>query len=196
MAKLRSFIDSFLRALSILVIIAIILTGSFLIYYFVSIKIYEAKGDNYKPPIALYTIISKSMVPNINVYDVVVDKKVNNIEEIKDNDVITFISKSPMSYNYIVTHRVIDVIETEYGKAFITKGDNNKIADEAMVYEDQILGKMLFKIPKLGKIQTFLAYKGGWVIVVIIPAIGIIVADIVKIAERKIKKVENKKRCN
>lgn len=194
MTKLRSFIDAFLRALSILVIVIIILIGSFLIYYFVSIKIYEKKGTDYKPPIAMYMIISKSMIPNINVYDVVVDQKVTNINNIKVNDVITFVSKSPMSYNYIVTHRVIDISKTSDGIALLTKGDNNKIADEALVYEEQILGKMIFKIPKLGKIQTFLAYKGGWVIIIILPAIGIITADIVKIAENKIKKHENKKK--
>ena len=131
MTKLRSFIDAFLRALSILVIVIIILIGSFLIYYFVSIKIYEKKGANYKPPIAMYMIISKSMIPNINVYDVVVDQKVTNINNIKVNDVITFVSKSPMSYNYIVTHRVIDISKTSDGIALLTKGDNNKIADEA-----------------------------------------------------------------
>lgn len=194
MAKLRSFIDAFLRALSALVIIVIILIGAFLIYYFISIKIYEAKGDNYKPPIALYSIISKSMVPNINVYDVVVDKRVNSIDEIKANDVITFISKSPMSYNYIVTHRIIDISKTLDGIALLTKGDNNKVADEALVYEDQILGKMIFKLPKLGKIQTFLAYKGGWIIMVILPAMGVIITDIVRIVEKKIKKTANLKK--
>lgn len=193
MKKFRNFLDSFLRALSIVAIIAVILIGCFLIYYFISIKVYEKKGEKYLPEITLYTIISKSMVPDINVYDVVVDKRIKDISDIKENDVITFISKSPISYNYIVTHRVIDISETEYGTTFLTKGDNNRIADEALVYEDQILGKMMFKIPKLGKLQTFLAYKGGWIIVVILPAMGIIIYDIVKISEKKLEDLEKKK---
>ena len=138
----------------------------------------------------LYNIISQSMEPNINVYDVVVDKSIKDIKEIKENDVITFISKSPISYNYIITHRIIDVYETEYGVAFLTKGDNNKLADEALVYEDQILGKMIFKIPGLGKIQTFLAYKGIWLFIVLIPAFGVIIFDIVKISQKRIAKIK------
>jgi signal peptidase len=145
MYRLKKFLDSFLRALSVLAIAFILVIGSFLVYYFISIKIYEEKGSSYKPAIMLYNIISQSMEPNINVYDVVVDKSIKDIKEIKENDVITFISKSPISYNYIITHRIIDVYETEYGVAFLTKGDNNKLADEALVYEDQILGKMILK---------------------------------------------------
>ncbi len=190
MHRLRTFLDSFLRALSVLAIIFIIAIGSFLIYYFISIKVYEKNGSSYKPAVMLYTIISQSMEPNLNVYDVAVDKSVRDFKEIKENDVITFISKSPISYNYIITHRVIDVYETEYGLAFLTKGDNNKLADEALVYEDQILGKMIFKIPDLGKIQTFLAYKGLWLFVVLIPAFGVIIFDIVKISQKRINKIK------
>lgn len=194
MNRFKTFLDSFLRALSILAIVIILIIGSFLIYYFISIKIYEKKGPDYKPEVTLYNIISKSMVPNLNVYDVVVDKNVDSINNIKENDVITFISKSPISYNYIITHRVIDVYETEYGVALLTKGDNNKLADESLVYEDQILGKMIFKIPGLGKIQTFLAYKGVWIFIVLIPATGVVVFDIVKIAKKRIIKQKNIKK--
>ncbi len=190
MYRLKKFLDSFLRALSVLAIAFILVIGSFLVYYFISIKIYEEKGSSYKPAIMLYNIISQSMEPNINVYDVVVDKSIKDIKEIKENDVITFISKSPISYNYIITHRIIDVYETEYGVAFLTKGDNNKLADEALVYEDQILGKMIFKIPGLGKIQTFLAYKGIWLFIVLIPAFGVIIFDIVKISQKRIAKIK------
>lgn len=194
MKKFLGFLDSFLRSLSILAITIIVLIGGFLIYYFITISIYEKKGEDYKPPITLYNIISRSMVPNLEVYDVVVDKKVESINDIKKNDVVTFVSKSPDNYNYVITHRVIDIKDTEYGKALTTKGDNNKIIDEAPVYEDQILGKMLFKIPKLGKLQIFLGYQGGWLFIVLIPALGVVVYDVVKIAKRKIVKAKNIKK--
>ena len=191
MKKFLKFLDSFLRFLSILAIAIIALIGVFLIYYFITIGIYEKKGEDNKPPITLYNIISRSMLPNLQVYDVVVDGKVKSINDIKKNDVITFVSKNPDNYNYIITHRVIDIKDTEYGKALTTKGDNNKKADEALVYEYQILGKMLFKIPKLGKLQMFLAYQGGWLFVVLIPALGVIAYDVVKISKTKIVKVKN-----
>ena len=87
-----------------------------------------------------------------------------------------------------------EIKDTEYGKALTTKGDNNKVADEASVYEDEILGKMLFKIPQLGKLQIFLGYQGGWLFVILIPALGVIIYDIVKIANNKLIKIKNIKK--
>ena len=39
----------------------------------------------------------------------------------------------------------------------------------------------MFKIPKLGKLQFFLASKKGWLLAIIIPAVVIIVYDIIKL---------------
>ena len=40
---------------------------------------------------------------------------------------------------------------------------------------------VLFRIPKLGLLQSFLATKGGWLIIVVIPALFIIISDLLKI---------------
>ncbi|HOP66045.1 MAG TPA: signal peptidase I [Bacilli bacterium] len=191
---MKKAVDKILKILSLIVMIFIVIIGSFLIYYFVSIKIYEQKGTGYEPKVTLYTIISRSMVPKINVYDVVFDIKIDKNTVLKKGDIITFISKSPDSYNYVITHRITNVSNNEYGVAYTTKGDNNNVEDEAKVYQDQVLGKVLFVIPQLGKIQTFIAYRGGWLILLALPAFGIIVANIVKIATPKLKELEAKKR--
>ena len=54
-----------------IVLVILLLIAAFFIYYYISVKIYEQKGDKYKPLFSLYTILSPSMVPNINVYDVI-----------------------------------------------------------------------------------------------------------------------------
>ena len=41
--------------------------------------------------------------------------------------------------------------------------------------------QVIFKIPLIGYLQTFLATKGGWIIVVLIPCLSIISYDILKI---------------
>ena len=55
----------------------LIICAILLVYYFVATKIYEKKGKGYEPAFFLYTIISPSMVPTINVYDVVVNTNVD-----------------------------------------------------------------------------------------------------------------------
>ena len=69
-----------------------------------------------------------------------------------------------------------------------TKGDNNNAEDLALVEGNRILGKVIVKVPLIGYLQSFLATKGGWIIVVLIPCLSIISYDILKL----IKIVNNK----
>ena len=164
---------------TILVILVII--AGFLLYYFVSVRLYAQKGEAYKPAFSLYTILSPSMEPNIKVYDVIFDVNVNKPEDIKEGDVITFISTATLTKGMTITHRVVQVIQDENGYSYMTKGDNNLANDGAAVPFDNVLGKVLFKIPQLGRVQEFLGTKGGWLIVVVIPALIVIISDILKI---------------
>ena len=160
-------------------IICLVIAAIFLGYYLIASKISEKKGEQFKPVVSLYTIISPSMVPNVNVYDVVVDTKVTDMNKIKKGDIITFISQSTISKGMTVTHRVIDIVKDENGNiAFKTKGDNNNTPDPALVTEEYIIGKVLFKVPQLGRLQFILLGKGGWVFLLIIPAIIIILKDL------------------
>lgn len=153
----------------------------FLIYYVLATQIYAQKGEKFKPPFSLYTIISGSMEPNIKVYDVVFDVDVKDVNTIKVGDVITFISSSNLTGGETITHRVKEVIETEEGLRFRTKGDNNPVEDDAFVEPNKILGKVLFKIPQLGRIQFLVLKSGGWLFLIIIPSLGIVIYDIIKI---------------
>jgi len=167
--------------LSWVVLVLLVLIAAFLIYYFVSMKIYAQKGEEFRPPISLYTILTPSMVPNINPKDVIVDIKVNKPEEIKIGDVITFVSSATLTQGMTITHRVIDIKQENGEYLFYTKGDANLPQDSAPAKFKNVLGKVLFRIPKLGYLQHFLATKGGWLIVVVIPALCIIISDILKI---------------
>ena len=158
--------------LSWVVLVILVMIAAFLLYYFISIKIYATKGEEFKPPVSLYTILTPSMVPNINPDDVIVDITVKNPESIKIGDVITFVSSASLTQGMTITHRVID-IKVENGEyLYYTKGDANLSQDIAPAKFKNVLGKVLFKVPKLGLIQHFLATRGGWLIVVVIPAIN------------------------
>lgn len=173
-------------ALALLLVIA-----AFLLYLAISAKLYAAKGEAYEPKFSLYTIISPSMEPNLRVYDIIVDQRVDSVNDIKIGDVITFISTSSISANKTITHRVIDIIVDKDGNyQYKTKGDNNLSPDLAYAEYNNIIGKVIFKIPQLGRIQFFLANQGGWLIAVVIPALIIIVKDVMKIF--KLSKINKK----
>ena len=160
----------------------LIICAIFLVYYFIAMKVYVAKGSGHEPKFSLYTIISPSMVPNINVYDVVVDVKVNKPEDVKINDVITFNSSIPGVSGGTITHRVIAINKDSSGNYYYqTKGDNNLVEDGVNVTFDNIVGKVALKIPGLGRLQSFMATSAGWLMIVLIPALYIIIKDIFKI---------------
>ena len=159
---------------------SLVLIAGLLIYYVVSAKIAEIKGEKYQPAFSLYTIISPSMEPNINVYDVVVTRKVDP-KTINEGDVITFISSSSLGEGLTITHRVKSKIITENDVKFRTQGDNNKVADSALVQSNNVLGKVIFKIPYLGHLQFLLQSKGGWIFILLIPAMIVVLYDVIKV---------------
>ena len=168
-------------AISWSVLVCLIIVASFLAYYLISTKIYEQKGERFEPFIALYNVLTISMLPNIEPQDVVVTLKVKEPDDIKVGDIITFYSTASISRGMIITHRVVDIVETEEGIGYKTKGDNNTAPDTAPAEFDNVIGKVIIKIPNLGYIQNILASKAGWLIIIVIPALFIIISDIVKL---------------
>ena len=153
------------------------------------------KNNNYEPPLySAYIIVSPSMHPTIKVNDAIIVKR-KKAKNIKKGDVITFVSSDQRTKGITITHRVIEVLKDSDGKKlFRTKGDNNNVADDALVKEEDLAGKVIMKIPKIGYIQYFVAQKAGWIVAVVIPCLGIIIYDIIKIFKALFISIEEKRR--
>lgn len=165
---------------TIFVLLSII--GALLIYYFASSRLYVTKGDKYEPFFSVYTIVSGSMEPTIKVYDVIINTKVNDPKDVKVNDVITFTSTSDISNGKTVTHRVIGIREMDDGGiCYVTRGDNNTTEDPSCATYSNVIGKVSAVVPGLGKIQFFLASKFGWLLIIVVPALYIIIKDLLKL---------------
>ncbi len=170
------------KILSWALFVILLIAAVFLIYYYIATKIYAAKGAGHEPKFSIYTIISPSMTPNINVYDAVINARVDNPEDIEVGDVITFISTSLLTPGTTITHRVVAITTDSDGKVcYTTKGDYNPVEDQACAKFSNVLGKVIFKIPQLGRVQFFLASRFGWLICILIPACYIIIRDILRI---------------
>lgn len=177
--KLKRLFKKIGNIVSYVFITILMLIAAFLIFYVICGKIAKSKNEN--PPFALYTIISPSMVPSINVYDVVFVKK-TDVSKLKKGDIITFYSTNTFFGNTPITHRIVEVINMpDKTVNFKVKGDANDVPDDEKVLPDNIIGKVMFKIPKLGKIQYFLASKKGWIFAILIPSLIILTYDIFKI---------------
>lgn len=194
-SKFREILKFISTVVSWTIFVLLIICIAFLLYYFVAIKVYTTKGSGYEPAFSVYMVVTPSMRPNINPYDVVIDFKVDNPEDIKINDVITFYSSIPGVRGGTITHRVIGISkDTEGNYKFRTKGDYNLVDDGVDVEFDKIVGKVAIRIPELGRVQTFVASKTGWLVCVLIPALYVIVKDILKILKIKDVKLTKKKK--
>jgi signal peptidase len=90
-------------------------------------------------------VASNSMTPTMNVGDVVIIAKVP-ADIIKTGDIIQFRTKEEVS----VMHRVVEIRETDGAKLFITKGDANSEPDTNPVIPDNLMGKAIFTVRKIG----------------------------------------------
>ena len=199
--KGNSILKLILNIISWTIFALLILIALFLLYYAIATQIYAKKGEKYKPAFSLYTIISGSMEPNINVYDVVVDTKVDNPEDIKVGDIITFTSSSSLTYGVTITHRVIAIDNSNGVYRYRTQGDNNLVPDDTYVEFGNVLGKVLFKVPQLGRVQFLLLKAGSWLFIILIPSLGIVIYDILKVlklagTKKKIDNTLNNKKDN
>lgn len=125
----------------------------------------------YKP----YLVQSGSMEPSIMTGDVIVIKSQNTYVL---NDVVTF----KKSIGQIVTHRLVAVDQEEgSGKKYSTKGDANRTGDEDFITDDQIVGKVVLVVPKLGYLVAFIKSGRGLIFFLIIPALLFIFDELIKI---------------
>lgn len=179
--------------ISYAIFIWLLLIGITLLIYIADIKIRAAKGDNTPPTYNAYVVLTGSMIPEIMPKDVVITKK-REAKELEVNDIITFVSSDPRLSNIIVTHRIKNkYYDSTTGKyTFQTKGDNNNVEDFTLAEEQNIIGEVIYKIPKLGYIQELLATKGGLIIIVLIPCLTILSYDIVKLCKKAVTKKKNK----
>lgn len=182
---IKNIIDFFIKIISYLCLMVLFLVAAFLIFFITTSQVARVKGES--PFMGLYTIVSPSMEPNINVYDIIIEFKVDK-EELQVGDVITFYSNSIDTGGYTVTHRIKEIFVVDEETRYITKGDNNQSEDEGYITYEDIVGKVKFVIPKLGRIQFFVSSKLGWLIIILIPALGIIGMDIIKL--RRIFKIK------
>ena len=183
--KKENALKFIVSVMSYALFIWLLLIGGTLLLYVADIKIRAAKGDYTAPVFNAYVVLSGSMLPEIKIKDIVVTKKVSE-DDLEIGDIVTFVSPDDRYGGISITHRIIDKYYDESigSYTYRTKGDANNVADKSLVPSENILGRVILKIPKLGYLQDILASKGGLIIVVLIPCLVILSYDIMKILKK------------
>lgn len=116
----------------------------------------------------IYVVDSGSMSPTINVDSMIIVRETEP-SEINKGDIITYYGHNK---NSRVTHRVMDIKNN--GEFFITKGDANEISDPMPLEGKHLIGKVVFKIPFIGKVFRFLNTEVGMGVLIILTVLWII----------------------
>lgn len=133
------------------------------------------------PLFSTYIIATPSMVPTIKIDDAIVIKRVDN-DKYNVGDIITFSSRDVHYEGLAVTHRIVEKHNIgDKSSVYTTKGDNNPVIDPVSVKTDSIYGRVLFKVPQVGKIQEFFSHPANFLICLLVPAIIFVLYDMTKI---------------
>lgn len=175
---MKNIINRIMKIISSAIFVILVLLIILIVLYIVRVKFLASNDKLGEVKINFYTILTQSMYPTIKAGDIVVTYKEDN-DMYNEGDVITFISEQ--NGHIFVTHRVKEVFNVNGSYSYRTKGDNNNASDNEITSGDNVLGKVVVKIPKAGYIQHFLVSKTGWIVAVILPCLAIVIYDILKL---------------
>jgi len=114
-----------------------------------------------------YVVSSGSMIPTLNVGDIIVVKDKDSFKSLQVGDIIVF--HSPTGDDKVIVHRIYSMTIDQYGVAIYTKGDNRPKPDDWVVRESHYIGKVVFTLPYLGRpiliIQPYLRYPLNYILI-------------------------------
>jgi len=120
-----------------------------------------------------FVVSSGSMVPELEVYDVLVVQGNTPFEEVKVGDVIVF--NRPSGHDRVIVHRVASIIDDD-PFTIRTKGDANPASipgTDFPITDEEYIGQVAYVIPQVGAITQILRPPVNYVIIAII--IGIMI---------------------
>ena len=131
-----------------------------------------------------YVVASGSMVPVLEVYDVLIVQGHEPFEDINIGDIIVF--DRPSDHDRVIVHRVASIID-ENPKTIRTKGDANPASipgTDFPITEEEYIGKVAYVIPQVGYVTQLLKPPINYVLIAIV--IGIMIVK--QMAKRKDEK--------
>ncbi|WP_339213971.1 signal peptidase I [Solibacillus sp. FSL W8-0372] len=115
----------------------------------------------------LKTVLSGSMEPDIQTGSIIAVKLAEDKTSYKAGDVITF----QEAEDFLVTHRITEVVSNGDSVLYRTKGDNNQSEDLNPVMAENVVAQYTgFTLPYVGYFNNFASSKNG-AFLLIIPGI-------------------------
>jgi len=121
-----------------------------------------------------YVVASGSMIPVLQVYDVLVVQGHEPFEDIEIGDIIVF--NRPSDHNRVIVHRVASILDDD-PKTIRTRGDANSASipgTDFPITEEEYIGKVAYVLPQVGYVTQLLKPPINYIIIVIVIGIMIV----------------------
>lgn len=152
------------------ILISILLWAVILLAALFAFTTLATKDSSHVASLAGYTplsVVSDSMAPTFNAGDLIIIRSCDPAT-LQEGDIITFhtIINNEFALN---THRIAEIDDQGGARSYVTKGDNNEIADVHMITDGDIVGKFVTRLPKFGRMVEFLSSSTGFLLVIVLP---------------------------
>lgn len=131
----------------------------------------------------MFTIVTGSMLPEYEIYDVIIVKETSP-EEIQVGDDVAYLGDEGDYDNKIITHRITKKRVENGQYYFTTQGMANQVADPE-ISADQIYGKVVYRPQVLTRLSHILNNSYGLYFLIIVPIAFLIFLEILDYINRK-----------
>jgi len=121
-----------------------------------------------------YVVASGSMIPELEIYDVLIVQGHEPFEDIETGNIIVF--NRPSDHNRVIVHRVVSIIDDD-PKTLRTKGDANPASipgTDFPITEEEYIGKVVYTLPQVGYVTQLLKPPINYVIIAVVIGVMIV----------------------
>jgi len=121
-----------------------------------------------------YVVASGSMIPVLEVYDVIIIQGHIPFEEVEIGNIIVF--NRPSDHDRVIVHRVVSIID-DNPKTIRTQGDANNASipgTDFPITEEEYIGKVEYILPQVGYVTQLLKPPTNYIIIVIVVGVMIV----------------------
>jgi signal peptidase len=121
-----------------------------------------------------YVVSSGSMIPNLNIFDVIVVQGNIVFDHIKVGDIIVF--NRPNGHDKVIVHRVAEILNQD-PLVIRTKGDANPGSipgTDFPITKQDYIGKVVYVIPQIGYVTRILTPPVNYIIIAVIVGIMLV----------------------
>ena len=121
-----------------------------------------------------YVVSSGSMIPNLEIFDVIVVQGHVDFDQLKVGDIIVF--NRPDGHDKVIVHRVAEILNKD-PLVIRTKGDANPGSipgTDFPITKGDYIGKVVYVIPQIGYVTRILTPPINYIIIAVIVGIMLV----------------------